>query len=63
MGMLDSKVAFITGGASGIGAAIARRFATEGACVALADVRWKRENRCGMRLSRTGGRRFLLRAM
>lgn len=38
MGLLKNKVAFITGAASGIGAAMARRFAQEGACVALADI-------------------------
>ncbi len=38
MGMLDNKVAFITGGASGIGAGTARRFAEEGAHIVLADV-------------------------
>ena len=41
MGMLDSKVAFITGAASGIGAGTARRFAQEGARVILADVQDK----------------------
>lgn len=45
MGMLDGKVAFITGGASGIGAGTARRFAQEGACVVPADVQ-DEEGRC-----------------
>ncbi|MBE7734263.1 SDR family NAD(P)-dependent oxidoreductase [Devosia faecipullorum] len=38
MGKLHGKRAFITGAGGGIGAAIARRFAEEGATVALADI-------------------------
>ncbi len=35
---LDGKVAVVTGGARGIGAACARRFAAEGAAVVVADI-------------------------
>src|ERR1700721_2630792 len=34
----DGKVAFVTGGASGLGAAAAERFASEGARVVVADI-------------------------
>src|SRR4051795_1842522 len=38
MGLLDGKAAFVTGGGSGIGAATCRRFAREGARVAVVDI-------------------------
>ena len=38
MGMLDGKTAIVTGGARGIGFAIARRYIAEGARVVIADI-------------------------
>lgn len=54
MGMLDNKVAFITGAASGIGAGTARRFAQEGASVVLADVQEEEGQKLQKSLKRAG---------
>lgn len=55
MGLLDNRVAFITGGASGIGAGTARRFAREGARVALADVQAAQGERLRAEIEAAGG--------
>ncbi len=38
MGVLDGKIAFVTGGASGLGEAIARAYVAAGASVVIADI-------------------------
>lgn len=53
--MLEGNVAFITGGASGIGEGTARRFAQEGAWVALADVQDEVGERIKRELAGNGG--------
>lgn len=55
MGLLDNKVAFITGAASGLGAAIARCFAREGARVMLADIQAERGEQVREEIISTGG--------
>lgn len=54
MGMLDGKVAFVTGAASGIGEATALRFAQEGATLVLADVKQDDAERVRQALARDG---------
>lgn len=48
---LENKVAVITGGGSGIGAAICAAFAAEGALVAVTDVRLESAKKTALRIS------------
>ena len=52
---LENKVALITGNAQGIGAAIARRFAEEGACVMVCDLDTKRDTPIVPAITEKGG--------
>lgn len=56
MGLLDGKVAFITGAASGIGRSAAIRFASEGARVAVADMDEVDGTKVCKQIERAGGK-------
>ncbi|MFI9489894.1 SDR family NAD(P)-dependent oxidoreductase [Promicromonospora sp. NPDC052451] len=56
MGRLDGRVAVVTGGASGIGRAIALRFAAEGAAVLVTDVQDDAGAKVVAEIAEKGGR-------
>jgi len=55
MGQLDGKVSIVTGAASGIGKEIAKRFASEGAKVVIADLELPAAEATANEISRSGG--------
>ncbi|MBI3304667.1 MAG: SDR family oxidoreductase [Deltaproteobacteria bacterium] len=55
-GKLDGRVAIVTAGGAGIGAATARRFAQEGASVVIADLSGKRAEEVSAGIKASGGR-------
>ncbi len=55
MGKLAGRVAVVTGGGSGIGGAIARAFAAEGARVAIADLNREGTERVAGEITASGG--------
>ena len=55
-GRLNSNVALVTGGGSGIGEAICKRFAEEGAVVIVADINLESAQRVAEGISASGGK-------
>ena len=53
--LLNDKIAVVTGAGSGIGEASAKRFATEGAAVLVADVRGRKAEEVADQINSSGG--------
>lgn len=60
-GKLDGRVAIVTAGGSGIGAATARRFTQEGASVVIADISGRRAEEITAGIKASGGRAVCLK--
>ena len=55
---LSGRIALITGSAGGIGKAIAKKFAEEGACVIINDINDRKNAECNGRISKTIWQRY-----
>ena len=55
MGVLDNKIAIVTGGGGGIGSAIANRLASEGGKIAVADMDTPAAQACAAAIVTKGG--------
>ena len=62
MKRLSGKTAIVTGAAGGLGSAICRLFAREGAGVAVADLDWEAARALAGEIAAAGGRAFPVRA-
>ena len=60
-GKLENKVAVVTAGGSGIGAATVRRFVREGAAVVIADLSGSRAEQVRAEVAASGGRAAVLK--
>jgi len=60
-GKLEGRVAIVTAGGAGIGAATARRFAQEGASVVIADLSGKRAEEIANGITANGGKAVCLK--
>ncbi len=62
MGILDSKVALVTGAGSGIGLAIAELYAEEGAKVIVSDINEEHGNQAAEKIRSNGGEATFIKA-